>query len=733
MAKALRIAIALPGLHRVARGAETALERIAFELGRQGHSVTVFGSGPAKTDTPYQYRQIRCRPREKFERFPRLPALRNHYAWEELTFAPGLWRAFKPTHFDVTIGCSYPYTNWILRRGGVKHVFVTQNGDWMARARNAEFRFFNCDGLVCTNEQFFERHRERFDCALIPNGVDPEVFQPGTGNREEFGLPGNQPVTLMVSALIPSKRVTEGVRAVAGVEGMFLVIAGDGECRQEVDAEANRLLPGRYRRLTLPREKMPELYRCADVFLHTSRDEPSANAYMEALSSGLPIVTHDWEVTRWTLEDCAILVDMADDGAVTSALRRALEARSEEDVARRRHLVARRFAWSLIGEQYSSFLRHVVGQEEPIARATNILKDVGIVAIGRNEGERLKRCLESAGGGTAALVYVDSGSTDGSVAAAKNAGAEVVELDPSIPFTAARGRNAGLERLTQIAPGVNLVQFVDGDCEIRAGWLAKAAQALQQDTKLAGVCGRRRERFASATIYNQLADIEWDTPVGPAKSCGGDAMYRVEALRMVGGFDPSVAAGEEPELCLRLRHAAWKFRRINAEMTWHDSAMTRFGQWWRRQVRSGYGALDVYSRLAVNGERLFGKSTHSAVIWTIGWTIAVLASISIAMMGAWTVGWICVGLITAAWPMQAARLTWSMLGRGRGIKASIAYGFFTMLGKWGWLAGQMRYRRDRAAGKLARMIEYKQPGTPTGPAAPSGPVTETTGIAGAAR
>ncbi|HEY4186199.1 MAG TPA: glycosyltransferase family 4 protein [Polyangia bacterium] len=356
----LRIALALPGLHRVNRGAETAMERIAAGLANLGHVVTVFGSGPERAGAPYRYRRIFCVPRERFESWPQVPILRSHYAWEELTFSVGLAAIYRPGDYDVTMACSYPFINWVFRRGRPKHVFVTQNGDWAPQARNSEFRLFSCDGLVCTNSQYFARNRERFRSVLIPNGVDPDVFFPGAGDRAAYDLPADKSIALMVSALIPSKRVSDGVRAVAATEGMFLAVAGDGECRTEVDELAAKLLPGRFRRFNLPREKMPGLYRCADLFLHMSVDEPSANAYMEALSTGLPIVTHDWEVTRWTLEDCGLMVDSHELELVTAALQRALQLRRKEDEQARRALVDRRFAWSHISEAYSEFLHQVL-------------------------------------------------------------------------------------------------------------------------------------------------------------------------------------------------------------------------------------------------------------------------------------------------------------------------------------------------------------------------------------
>ena len=206
---------------------------------------------------------------------------------------------------------------------------------------------------------------------------------------------------------------------------------------------------------------------------------------------------------------------------------------------------------------------------------------IGAVAIGRNEGERLVACLRSLVGRVDRVVYVDSGSTDNSRDLARSLGVEVVELDLSRPFTAARARNEGLDRLRDVLPGVEYVQFVDGDCEVRAEWIETARSALEADEKLAVVCGRRRERFPEASIYNTLTDMEWDTPIGPAQSCGGDALFRNAALEAVGGYDPSVIAGEEPEMCFRLRAGGWTIRRLDAEMTLHDANMETFGQWWK--------------------------------------------------------------------------------------------------------------------------------------------------------
>lgn len=334
------------------------------------------------------------------------------------------------------------------------------------------------------------------------------------------------------------------------------------------------------------------------------------------------------------------------------------------------------------------------------------MTQIGIIAIGRNEGERLRRCLECIVGKGMAVIYVDSNSSDGSAGLARSLGAEVVELDMSLPFSAARARNSGFERLLQIAPDASLVQFVDGDCEIVPGWIDRARAELESRPDAAVVCGRRRERFPDASVYNRLADVEWDTPIGEVKSCGGDSMIRVAAFRAAGGFDPTVVAGEEPELCQRLREEGWKVLRIDAEMTLHDSAMLRFGQWWRRAVRSGYGAMDVASRFGSRG--LFYGQVRSARLWVIGWPIAVIVAGNTAgVFGGARWGVVAAAVVAGILPLQVVKLIFRGRRRTTSVGDAVAYGALTVLGKWANVFGQFRYLRDRSSGKVARLIEYK--------------------------
>ena len=351
-----RILFALAGLHRVDRGAEVAFISVARELAKLGNEVTLIGSGPSRAGEPYRYVHVPAVSRTRFEGWPGVPTLRNETSWEEATFAPGLLARFRPHDFDITATCAFPYTHWALRRpvlGGhrPKHVFITQNGDWPAFSPKAEFRFFDCDGLVCTNPDYFERNSDRYRCALIPNGVDLNRFHPGSSERERLGLPVEGPIVLMVSALIASKNVAEGIAAIANVPDANLVVAGDGPLRDDIERLAAELLPGRFRQLTLPAAEMPALYRSADVFMHLSVDESFGNVFVEALASGLPIVAYDTPRTRWIIGDEGFYAKERTVGDLASAVTSALQSGRRTEASER----AQSFGWDSIAQQYADF------------------------------------------------------------------------------------------------------------------------------------------------------------------------------------------------------------------------------------------------------------------------------------------------------------------------------------------------------------------------------------------
>jgi len=333
---------------------------------------------------------------------------------------------------------------------------------------------------------------------------------------------------------------------------------------------------------------------------------------------------------------------------------------------------------------------------------------VGVVAIGRNEGERLRRCLESVRRQCASVVYVDSGSQDGSVAMARGLGIEVVELDMAIPFTAARARNEGLKRLLELRRSVEFVQFVDGDCELMSGWIAAALQTMQDRRDVVVVCGRRRERFRNATIYNRLCDMEWNTSIGEAEACGGDALMRVGPLEDVGGYDSSLIAGEEPDLCRRLRARGHVILRIDADMTLHDAAMTRAVQWWQKSVRTGFVAAEALARHGVAASQGNRRCIRGVIIWVVMLPALIGAGfIAAAYRESVPTALAVVGIALALGFAQTARIAFRRNSPGENSADAWIYAVSCMAGKLPEAAGIVRFLHRRVTRGTPRLIEYK--------------------------
>ena len=359
----MKILFALPGLHRFDRGAEIAFISIARELAKVGDSVTLIGSGLNRPQTLYQFIRARCISRNNFRSFPSVPLLRSEYVYEELTFVPELVFRYRPHEYDVTLTCGYPFTNWVLRFPTLRgqrppHVFVTENGDWPATSNKSEYKYFGCEGLICTNPDYYERNRSKWFCRLIPNGVDCEQFKPGISQRNIFGLPANKLVVLMVSALIPSKRVQIAIEAISRISNAHLVVAGDGPLRQEIELAAVKLMPNRLTLLSIPTEQMPLLYQSADVFLHLSKLESFGNVFLEAMACGLPIVAHDSLRLRWIVGDDQFLVDtdiVADIVTAVGAAANTTLERREASIDR-----AASYSWAKVSYMYRDFLKEVI-------------------------------------------------------------------------------------------------------------------------------------------------------------------------------------------------------------------------------------------------------------------------------------------------------------------------------------------------------------------------------------
>lgn len=331
------------------------------------------------------------------------------------------------------------------------------------------------------------------------------------------------------------------------------------------------------------------------------------------------------------------------------------------------------------------------------------MDSLGVVAIGRNEGDRLIRCLDSLNQHlppSVPIVYVDSGSTDSSIAEAKARKAHVVSLDMSIPFTGARARNAGFDYLLSHFPNVEYVQFIDGDCEILPGWSEAAISAIVQSDRLAVVFGQLQERFPEASAYNRLAAIEWTVSPGEARACGGIALMRTAAVSSAGGFNASMICGEEPELCIRIRQQGWKIQCLDQAMAIHDMDMHEFSQWWKRSVRGGWAVAEGCAMYGNTAEQYMKKESIS------GWFWGAIAP-ALALVLAPVTHSLSLLLLLSGYLLLTFKIFKAQKQQGTAFRNAVTYAFFCTLSKIPQAVGQAKYWLNRWQAKPATLIEYK--------------------------
>jgi glycosyltransferase involved in cell wall biosynthesis len=333
------------------------------------------------------------------------------------------------------------------------------------------------------------------------------------------------------------------------------------------------------------------------------------------------------------------------------------------------------------------------------SRGEQHASEVGVVVIGRNEGERLLRCLQSVRAQAGRIVYVDSGSTDGSAAAAQSVADVVVDLDMRLPFTAARARNAGFEQLLAAGHEIAYVFFVDGDCEVVAGWLRQAVEFLDAHQDYGVVWGTLRERFPDRSLYNRLCDLEWqDYRLGETSACGGNAVARVAAIRQVGGFRADLICGEEPEMCVRLRGVGWRIYHLDTVMALHDAAMYRFGQWWRRMVRTGYAFAQGAALHGAPPERHCVREVRRSWFWGLAIPLITLGLVPLLR------GWALL-IPVVAYPVQLLRL--STLQPRHSTRENWQRAAWLLLARFPEMLGQLKFHVDRLRRVRTRLIEYK--------------------------
>lgn len=332
--------------------------------------------------------------------------------------------------------------------------------------------------------------------------------------------------------------------------------------------------------------------------------------------------------------------------------------------------------------------------------------DIAVVVIGRNEGERLYRCLESIPA-SVAVTYVDSDSRDGSAELAERLGRNVIRLSPTAPMSAARARNAGYFFFGDQSPPPAFVQMVDGDCEVDADWLRTGQAELIAKPELAVVFGRTREKYPKASIYNAFCDDEWNVPVGNVNSCGGNAMFRMAALTEVGGYNETLIAGEEPDLCLRLRQKGWVIQRVDAEMTLHDAAIHSFGQWWKRTQRSGFAYAEHLARHGRQSDPDWIRENIRIIFYGVSIPLVILfcgfLSLAIGPYPLFAAVLLTISLFTVKFLSIRRR----KMKNGFSANYAQNYAFYILLAKFPQAQGMLKYIGRQFGRKQNALIEYK--------------------------
>ncbi len=319
---------------------------------------------------------------------------------------------------------------------------------------------------------------------------------------------------------------------------------------------------------------------------------------------------------------------------------------------------------------------------------------LGVVVIGRNEGERLRRAIESCRGRGAHVLYVDSGSTDGSVKLARELGVAVLGLCPSRPFSAARGRKEGFEWFAANGVDVDHVQFVDGDCCLDRAWLECATGHLAANADVGIVCGGLEEEHPEASVFNRMNSIRWQAAApGDIESCGGIFMVRRAVYEAAGGFDDRLITGEEAEFCVRVRASGARIVRLPAPMASHDSNMVRFGDWWKRAVWGGYGDAHKLRAQVDMGGASEGSELRSALLWgAVVPAVAVLGAV-VALWVPWL--WLVPLSCVAGYLLLFAKIAAHRLRQGDGFGDAAVYSALCVVRKTPFAVGVLRFFASR--------------------------------------
>jgi GT2 family glycosyltransferase len=221
---------------------------------------------------------------------------------------------------------------------------------------------------------------------------------------------------------------------------------------------------------------------------------------------------------------------------------------------------------------------------------------LSVVLIAKDQAWNVDRLVcsvlrEIADGPPAEVLFVDSASQDDTAERAARHPIGVLRLSSDQPLTPALGRYVGARETSG-----ELVLFLDGDMELCPGWLPRALQTMQERPEVAAVTGVLIDRPpdtppGDGTWLEQAGEPEYAER--DVTQTGGAALHRRRVLEAVGSFHPYLYSEEEPELCLRIRHAGHRVVRIGRPIALHYTTPSRTVATvvarWRRHLFLGMG------------------------------------------------------------------------------------------------------------------------------------------------
>ncbi|MTJ06731.1 glycosyltransferase family 4 protein [Anabaena sp. UHCC 0204] len=264
------------------------------------------------------------------------------------------WRS--PVHISRTRKDLYGFYQWL---------FTAANAYWEKQA------FQQAKILIAVSEKVAQElvniGISRQKIRVIVNGVDLQEFSPGVSDRTALGLPENVTLALFAGDIrIPRKNLDTVLHALVKVPELHLAVVGDTK-DSPYPAMAKMLNISERVHFLGYRHDMPQIQRASDLFVFPSRYEPFGLVVIEAMASGLPVITATTTGAADLLNpDCGIVLADCDD---VDALADAMELLNSDRSLRQKmgqvaRTVAEQHSWSTMAQTYLDIFEELITHEK---------------------------------------------------------------------------------------------------------------------------------------------------------------------------------------------------------------------------------------------------------------------------------------------------------------------------------------------------------------------------------